>query len=116
VFQSETKPNKEKPVDPYIIQNMPEDDQPVVFVELGLRVGEVFVCLASERADDEPIGYVLTLGREQQEAKVVAAFDPHVDLEMALELVLAIKGGEFVAATPEALAHMQELSEDDADQ
>jgi hypothetical protein len=103
-------------MDQYIIKNMPEDDQPLVFVELGLRVGEMFVCLASERVDDKPIGYVLTLGREQDEAKIVAAFDPHVDLEMALELMLAIKGGEFVAATPEALAHMQELSEDDDDQ
>ncbi len=103
-------------MDPYIIQNMPEDDQPTVFVELGLRVGEMFVCLASERVNDKPIGYVLTLGSEMEEAKVVAAFDPHVDLEMALELVLGIKGGEFVAATPEALAHMQELSEGDNDQ
>lgn len=86
-------------MDPYIIQNMPEDEAPLV-ADLELVAEDVRVVLTYDGGS-----YVLVAGRaDSQDGSVVAAFDPTCTLEVALSFLAVIRQATVVGGSPEANA------------
>lgn len=97
-------------LDPYIIQNMPDDDEAPLVADLEMVSQDVKLVVV-----DDGGSYVLLAGPvDQAEGSVVAAFDPTMDLQVVLSLIAVIRQATITGGSKEAndLAS-QMLAEDD---
>ncbi len=85
-------------MDPYIINNMP-DDEPLA-ADLELVADDIKVILAHDGDT-----YVLLAGpTDTDQASVIAAFDPTVTLTVALSFLAVLRQGVVTGGSPEANA------------
>lgn len=95
-------------IDPYIINNMPEDDGPIADIDLAFGLDD-----GSEVAlSFDGNSYVLTIAEvdpnrqvgDLVESKLVAAFDPILNLAQCMAILRVIHAGELTGASDEAAA------------
>jgi hypothetical protein len=85
-------------VDPYIINNMPDDEPLVADLELVAEDVKVAVCHDGD-------SYVMIAGPvDAAEGSVIAAFDPTCTLEVVLSFLAIIRQATVVGGSPEANA------------
>ncbi len=86
-------------MDPYIIQNMPDDDAPLM-ADLELVAEDVKVVVAHDGDS-----YVMIAGPvDSTEGSVIAAFDPTCTLSVVLSFLAVIRQATVTGGSPEANA------------
>lgn len=96
-------------MDPYIIDNMPDDEVPAPTkpeADVVLRSGDLLIAVYHDG-----LQYVLTLGTSMDQMVPMAAFDPTVPLHVALSLLITLGNNETqpVHMSAEAIAALDTL-------
>lgn len=101
-------------MDPYIINNMPDDDTPDLLADLELVAEDVKVVVCHDGDS-----YVMIAGPvDTNEGSVIAAFDPTCTLEVVLSFLAVIRQAKVTGGSPEAnaIAAAIKAEQDDATQ
>lgn len=85
-------------MDPYIINNMPDDDEAPLVADLEMVAEDLKLVVVNDGSS-----YVLLVGPvDQDEGNVMAAFDPTMDLHVVLSLIALIRQATITGGSKEA--------------
>jgi hypothetical protein len=82
-------------MDPYIINNMPDEEVPVA--DLTITDDDLTISLAYDGDS-----YVLAVGTDENGGRVVCAFDPTIDLGVALAFLMVLRRGQVTGGSTAA--------------
>lgn len=90
-------------MDPYIINNMPDDPQPILTADLHIVDESAGAELFLVNDGDSYVLTIATVGADTETngANIVAAFDPTLSLTQAFSVIALIARGNVVAMSDE---------------